>query len=57
MGPGTVKVGPEVRDPGHLFYMGPKTRKVRPGTLMIGETRDPKQTSLVKPETQELLFK
>ena len=24
--PGTLKVEPETRDPGRLFYMGPKTR-------------------------------
>ena len=34
--------------------MKPMTLKEEPGTLMIDETRDPEQTSLVKPGTQEL---
>ena len=49
----------KTRGPGSLLYMGLKTKetKVGPGILMIGETRDPKQTcpepSSIKPGTQK----
>ena len=38
----------ETLDPRH------KILKVEPGTLMLGETREPTETSLVEPGNQEL---
>ena len=56
---GNLKVGPQTRDPGHLFYMGANARD--PGhwkrDWALDETRDSKQTFLVEPGTQEIWSK
>ena len=52
-----ILVGPETRDTYFTWNPRPMTLKEGSGTLTICETRDPKQTSLVEPGAQELLFK
>ena len=52
--PGTLKVGPETWDTYFTWDLRPRRLKEGSGTLVIGETQDSKQRSLVKPGTQEL---
>ena len=54
VGPGTLKVRPKTWGPYYTSDPRPRTLKEEPGKLMIAETGDPKQTSLVEPGTQEL---
>ena len=52
--PGILKVGLKTQDPYYTWEPRPSILKVKPGTIIIGETQYQKQTSLFEPGTQEL---